>query len=124
MTLTRTWNILQCTGTDRECEAQESLVLVGQHVSEALGQALAESRQLYDAAVLDLRAVSELAKLVLAVHVVGGVVAELLDRLHTSAMLPYVAPYRLSSASDLIGEEGPCSRRRLPVDLVGKLVGV
>ena len=67
MTLTRTWNILQCTGTDRECEAQESLVLVGQHVSEALGQALAESRQLYDAAVLDLCAVSELAKLVLAV---------------------------------------------------------
>ena len=61
MTLTRTWNILQCTGTDRECEAQESLVLVGQHVSEALGQALAESWELDDAAVLDLRGVGELA---------------------------------------------------------------
>ena len=79
MTLTRTWNILQCTGTDRECEAQESLVLVGQHVGEALGEALAESRQLYDAAVLDLCAVSELAKLVLAVHVVDELLAELLD---------------------------------------------
>ena len=65
MTLTRTWNILQCTGTDRECEAQESLVLVGQHVGEVLGQALAEGLELADASVLDVGAVRELAERIL-----------------------------------------------------------
>ena len=45
-----------------------------------LREALAESLHLRDAAVLDAGAVGELAELVLAVHVVDEVVAELLDR--------------------------------------------
>ena len=55
--LTRTWNILQCTETCRERASPESLVLVGQHVSEALGQALAESRQLYDRMIHVMKAI-------------------------------------------------------------------
>ena len=39
---------------------------------------MAESRELVDAAVLDLRAVSELAELVLAAHVVDEPLAKLL----------------------------------------------
>ena len=45
-----------------------------------LREALAESLHLRDAAVLDAGAVGELAELVLAVHVVDEVVAELLGR--------------------------------------------
>ena len=53
---------------------------LGEQLGEVLREALAESLHLRDAAVLDAGAVGELAELVLAVHVVDEVVAELLDR--------------------------------------------
>ena len=58
---------------------QPRIASLGEQLGEVLREALAESLHLRDAAVLDAGAVGELAKLVLAAHVVDEVVTELLN---------------------------------------------